>query len=298
MIEWKEVNTQKPDLGDFIIVCNEKVENLRKGHFGICFPTADEKHIYFQLGRDQLDKPEKWKYWTPLLIELDAPDNDKPEELNTFYEYSKYLLNTYEARFLLVVKTSASASKNMYAMDSYVSGIVSRSLSLIYGFTTLLESKNFMAAAHLCRLHLDNYLRLYAAWLTPNPHDFAMAVLSGKRVEELTDRDGKQMKDWYLREKANKDKPWVSSVYKETSGYIHFSRKHIMSNSTISKDKEGVIETYLSKYDHDNVKVSNRIEGVLGMIEISNAILEYIVGWVFTKMNEDKLDALKKKQGI
>lgn len=297
MIKWKEVNTERPDLGAYVIVCNHKTDNLREGRFGLCMPTKDGKNIGFHMGKDQYDKPDLWKYWTPLFVEIDVPEK-QTEELDILYHNSKDLLNSYEARFLVVAGTHIGASKNMYPMDQYVNGIITRSLSLIFGFTTLLDSKNFMAAAHLCRLHLDNYLRLFAAWLTSKPHQFALDVYRGKRVEELKDRNGKLMKDWYLREEANKENSWVSNVYKETSAYIHFSRNHMMSNSSLSKEKKGVIETYLSKYDHPNVKVSNRIEGVLGMIEISNAILNYIVGYAFTKMNEDKLDALKKKQGI
>jgi hypothetical protein len=143
-----------------------------------------------------------------------------------------------------------------------------------------------MAASHLVRPYLDNFLRLFAAHLVKNPHEFAHEVMKGKKVEEFFDKENQKqaLKDWYLREKASESYPWINKVYKTTSGYIHFSAKHIY-NPIVNVDlANSTIGTYLTKYDSETVTDLNRIEAVLVMIEISNCILEYAYGWARTKV--------------
>lgn len=291
MINWNLIEEGLPDLGTFTILTNDDKGGFKDNELGMLVPSTDGSTAAFLVGKKQVISPSKWKYWAPLYVtDLEIPDTVNQDELIKYYDHCKAVLDSYEARFIVATKASMSVSNNMYAMDQYISGIITRSLSLIYGTVTLLDSKNFMAAAHLTRLHLDNYLRLFAAYISPNPNDFAMQVMDGVQVDKLLDRDKKPMKDWYLREKASKINPWVNDVYKETSGYIHFSRKHIFSATQVSKTESMVIQTYLSKYDHENVTMSNRIEAVFGMVEISNCILQYIEGWIMWKMNNDKIN--------
>jgi hypothetical protein len=181
-------------------------------------------------------------------------------------------------------KTSQLVGGNLYQLDFYFNGIYSRALSLIEGFLVLLSSRNFMAASHLVRPNLDNFLRMFAVWLVKNRHDFAREVLKGTKIDNIKDKDGQFLKDWYLRNKAAEKYPWINEVYKQTSGYIHFSSKHIY-NPIIKVDTENSsIGTFLTKYDSESVTDLNRIEAVLVMIEISNCILEYAYGWAITKI--------------
>jgi hypothetical protein len=144
------------------------------------------------------------------------------------------------------------SGNGLYAIDFYISGIISRSLSLIYGFETLILSRNFVAAAHLVRPHLDNFLRLNAVWLTKDPHDFAFKVWKGEQVGNLKDRDGNLMKDWYLKDKATEHYPWMKNVYDETSGFVHFSNKHIKNaTSLVKREDEGILQTFLGKTDNN-----------------------------------------------
>jgi len=142
-----------------------------------------------------------------------------------------------------------------------------------------------MVASHLVRPYLDNFLRLSAAWLVKNPHEFANEVMKGKKVEEIFDKENakQKLKDWYLRNKATESYSLIAEVYNQTSGYIHFSSKHIY-NPIVKVDLENAtVGTYLTKFDSETVTDLNRIEAVLVMIEISNCILEYAYGWARTK---------------
>src|SRR5690606_25835105 len=103
------------------------------------------------------------------------------------------------------------------------------SLKLIFGFTTLIKDDNFIAASHLVRCHLDNIIRFSATWLVNDPHDFAVKVIDGVEINTLKDKNGALMKDWYLRNLLNEEYPWITNVYKQSSGYIHLSSKHVFS---------------------------------------------------------------------
>ncbi len=90
------------------------------------------------------------------------------------------------------------------------------------------------------------------------------------------------MRDDYLIAKAKEDYPWMEEVYKETSGFIHFSNKHIYNATKKNAGAPQTLNTYIGKYDHD-VNLQSKIEAYACMIEISNCILNLIFGWVDTK---------------
>ncbi|ARS37076.1 hypothetical protein CA264_17470 [Pontibacter actiniarum] len=177
--------------------------------------------------------------------------------------------------------------ENMYPLDLLANAVLNRTLSTISGFVLLTRANNFNCAAHLIRLHLDNLLRFSAAWIVDNPHDFAMKVLSGEQINHLKDSAGAKMHDSYLVKKLSIDYPWVEKVYKETSGFVHLSDKHIF-NSTRLKDKEQrTIAFSISKEDLF-VDDQLRLEATELMIEITNCICHFIRSWTWTKKHPHK----------
>lgn len=182
----------------------------------------------------------------------------------------------------MVAACMIKSGKGLYALDYYILGILNRSSSLIFGFETLIKSSNFVSAAHLIRPHLDNYLRLLAAWLVEEPHVFAKNVWAGASIRNIKDRSGKKMTDAYLKEKASEEVHWIENVYNETSGFVHFSNKHILNATTLSSETENTFRTFIGKTDNQ-VSYHSKLESVIVMIEISNAILNRIYGWIETK---------------
>jgi GNAT superfamily N-acetyltransferase len=118
---------------------------------------------------------------------------------------------------------------NFFPMDLLAAATLNRSLCLIRGFADLMTSKNFVAAAPLIRMQIDNCLRFSAAWLVDNPHHFATEIIKGKQVRKMKDNKGKLMTDTYLLSVLTADYPWLTSVYENTSGYIHLSDKHFFN---------------------------------------------------------------------
>lgn len=215
---------------------------------------------------------------------MTEPINSKLEQLNLF-----------ENDLIDLSKQMMESGQDMFALDMLAVGVINRSLSLISGFITLIRNSNYLAGVHLIRLHLDNYLRFSASWLVDEPHDFAMKVMDGTRIEKLKDRNGEVMRDKYLVKLASVEYPWIQTVYDETSGFIHLSRKHIFTSTIIKVEEVTTMEFRISKEDK-YVQDESRLEAVQCMIEITRCIISLLEGWVWTKRNPDKLDELKSRK--
>jgi hypothetical protein len=184
--------------------------------------------------------------------------------------------------------------QDFFHMDFYVNSVINRSLSLLSGFCLLLRNKNFICAAHLVRIHLDNLLRLSAAWLVSEPHQFAKSIMDGKQINHLKDQKGNSLTDTFLVKNLKKDFPWIERVYLETSGFVHLSSKHIYSATRIKPNTDRTIELFVSKEDRF-VEDKSRIEAIEAMIAISKGINHYIYGWVYTKRNPPNKNLIIKR---
>lgn len=191
-------------------------------------------------------------------------------------------LDSQDQKFKDLAFRMMNAGNGIYPVDLLAVGVINRSMSLIFGFTTLIKSNNFIAATHLVRPYLDTYLRFYAVWLVENPHDFAKEVLSGKQVDKLKDRNNVFLKDSHIVEMASKNYSWVKKVYKTSSGFIHLSHKHVFTSTTITGENSQMAEFKFSRNDK-YVPDESIIESLECMLEITNCIFELLIGWSETK---------------
>jgi hypothetical protein len=106
-------------------------------------------------------------------------------------------------------------------------GIGRRALALSSGFRLMIEHRNSLCALPMVRMQLDTALRLYAGFFVTDHQKFCHDILQGKQIDRLKSDDGSLMKDKYLVDRVAKRNPWMIDVYKFTSGYIHFSIRHI-----------------------------------------------------------------------
>lgn len=175
---------------------------------------------------------------------------------------------------------------DLYVMDLMVAALYDRTLHLIVGFVQLIESSNFLTASHLVRLHLDNAIRFHGFFISPNLEETARKVLGGERMESLKDREDKKMKDWYLCDSLSKIYPWVANVYKETSGLIHFSNKHLFASSKLMDESsdEYFVKYSISKIDY-NVNDESRLEAIQCMNDITCIVHDYADLWIEIKSN-------------
>lgn len=172
----------------------------------------------------------------------------------------------------------------LYPLDIFVFSAINRSLNLLVPFCELIKEKNIIAAAPLIRMQLDNALRLYAGTLIDDPHTFSLEVLKGTHVRKLKDRNGKKMTDAYLVEQLSSQLniDWLSGVYDNTSGYVHFSNKH-MFNSFSSMDRNG-FTMKITLGEHD-VEDKQFLEAIDAFISITELVFKMIGSWIHVKNN-------------
>lgn len=103
-------------------------------------------------------------------------------------------------------------------------------------FKACVLDKNGLVALAILRLQLDTVLRLYALHWVSDPQAFAKEVFEGKQIDRIKAADGQLMKDKYLIEKLAPKNPWILDVYRNTSGLIHFSDRHIRASIRAKHD--------------------------------------------------------------
>jgi hypothetical protein len=111
-------------------------------------------------------------------------------------------------------------------------------MCLLRGFCDLLESKNYISAAPLISLQLENIIRFSAASLVDDPDDFSLSILKGKQINHIVDSRGHRMTDRYLVNKVSEGEPRVEQLYRQTSGYIHLSAVHMYNSIQITEDEK------------------------------------------------------------
>ena len=136
-----------------------------------------------------------------------------------------------------------------YLYDFLVIAVLNRSMSLIRGFCDLLRSENFAVAASLVRLHMDSALRFSARRFTDDLDSLGSKVLGGESIRDQKTRDGQRMSDRYLLTQLAAGYPWMEDVYRETSGFVHLSSKHIFQAMKATDKKTGAVDLKVSDRD-------------------------------------------------
>ncbi|MCB2300122.1 hypothetical protein [Clostridium tagluense] len=182
-----------------------------------------------------------------------------------------------------------------YALDLLALSVINRSYNLLDGFIELINKKNIIAAAPLIRMQLDNVLRFSAAFYVEDPHSFSLKVLEGIPIRNIDSIENKKMTDRYLVEKLVKtqQKKWIKKVYNNTSGYVHFSEKHIYSTFQLNKNKNGEFNVFIGPIGK-NTKDPLLLEAIECFIECTKMLMTYIEGWIFTKDNPEKVQEIRK----
>jgi hypothetical protein len=196
-----------------------------------------------------------------------------------FEERLEFLEESKHSHF----KITELISDQVGPIDIYAFMVLKRSISLVFGFVKMLRDRNFICAAPLIRLQIDNLLRFRAAFLVPNIDQFVVDVIKGKEVRHQKDRSGKKMTDAHLQEVLSSDYPWLRDTYKKTSGYVHLSEEHFFNTVRSSKSgKEGAIEAYIGP---DDKLVSYEIyqKALEDMILVTHSLLTFLADWVTAK---------------
>lgn len=189
-------------------------------------------------------------------------------------------------------KMSEAYEGNIYHMDLFVAAVLNRSLYLIEGFSKLVMDRNYISSAPLLRLQVDNALRLHAAWLVDEPHQFVIDVMSGIPIRKLKDSSGKPMTDAYLVSKLSEEYDWVEKVYKAGSSYIHLSEAHIFNAVHQTEDER----TCIVQIGKGKIPVPEEmfLDLIGAFIEATKVVFKYVVSWIHTKNHPEETKFGKK----
>ena len=197
-------------------------------------------------------------------------------------EHIETLKNRRKDHIDLLGKILETDNRALYGVDLVVIAVTQRSISLIDGFTKMVEDRNYLCANALLRLQLDNIIRLYACWLVEDPHSIALVLLEGKPLNKVKSRENKTLSDSYLVSEASKLYPWLKLVYEKTSGFVHLSQPHMLAYLTeITED--GILEIQVGKGLGREWKEEEVFESVSAFGEATACVLHLCYSWMITK---------------
>ncbi|EIA1497064.1 hypothetical protein P3551_23830 [Vibrio parahaemolyticus] len=183
----------------------------------------------------------------------------------------------------------ADGSK-MYPLDFLFLAAVNRSKCNLHAFIHLIKERNYISAAPFLRMQVDSILRLAASTLVDDPHEFANKVLSGESVSKIKSRDNQKLQDWYLLKTFSPKFPWMEGVYKNCSGFIHLSEKHI--HGIISQnDENGGIGVSIS-HEQAFIPEQNYLEAVAAFYESIDSLFNLCRGWILSKEYPEEVSQL------
>jgi hypothetical protein len=174
----------------------------------------------------------------------------------------------------------------MYPLDLMGISVSKRSMSLIRGFTEMIRQENFICAAPLLRMQLDNSLRFYASFLVEDPHDLARQFAEGKLIKDFKEKGTNQrFSDHLLVQRLAEHHPWITEVYKKACGYVHLSDLHLF-NTLGKKDEEKGLGVIISDSD-SFITDKERLEAVYIMFRLTTIVLWLLHSWTITKETPD-----------
>jgi len=179
----------------------------------------------------------------------------------------------------------------LYKGSHFIFSIANRAIALNRGYYVLAKANNYVTAISLIRLQIDNCLRLFAMTLVDDPKDFYEKVLEGSEVRELVDRDGKRMTDNYLVTKLDELFPKFKMLYKNTSGFIHFSNEHFLLNNTVTDVDDKSFRLVTSIGDIDRLEIHEQVDYGYNMFMTGKRLFKLIKGYRMTMekfLNEEK----------
>lgn len=188
----------------------------------------------------------------------------------------------------------------LFSTDLVALGVARRTYAVVEGFVTLLRQRNPLCCGALLRLQLDTAMRFYACWLVDKPEEVALALLDDRHLDKIKSREGKWLADAYLHEQLSKQYgDWVSRVYRNTSGFVHFTGRAMLDAST-KHDADARSKTVSLQGPGRIWTEPEMVEMVSAFVESVGITVNLLYSWSYTKSLGAKLrlvSAELKRQG-
>jgi hypothetical protein len=208
------------------------------------------------------------------IIDLEEKRKKIPPSLNeALYGALESLRNEH---FLTEEAFSAQANHEFFPCHLLYLAALSRSLELLDGFLLLYKNKQYGNCIALLRMQMDSIMRFYGILITKDMHDTADKVANGVRLDTIKDRDGKLLKDFYIRKCLTKLNPDFDfdSDYKYACGFVHFSDEHFLQLLDRSWDEDASKTRWRLGSDYGHLDASDERAILLAFFRCTNGVLK------------------------
>ena len=135
-------------------------------------------------------------------------------------------------------QTLAATEGKVFLPDMIVMAMLQRSYGVVDALIDAVDTYNMHAAAPLLRLQLDTLFRAHYVASGPDLDDLTSRLLRGEEFRKIKGPEGKLLTDFRLKELASDTHAWALPVYRETSGWVHFSVSHMRATTQVGDDDE------------------------------------------------------------
>jgi hypothetical protein len=177
-------------------------------------------------------------------------------------------------------RTLQVAGGQMFMPDLVVTAMIQRSYGVADALIDAVDTYNMHAAAPLLRLELDTLFRAHYLASCGDLDDLTMRLLRGEEFRKIKDSEGKRLTDARLQELAADEHAWAMPVYRQTSGWVHFSVSHMAATTQVDDDRNFFMGVPLRA----TVLPESLWHEVYGAaIRATEELFDYVRGWASRK---------------
>lgn len=173
----------------------------------------------------------------------------------------------------------------VFLPDLFVAAVLNRTLQLLHGFVGLVRGRNYLSAAPLFRLQLDNGLRLWAASQVESFDVFTTDVVGGKRINRMKSKEGDRLTDRYLVTTLSEalDLPKLVTAYEYASGFVHLSGQHVFATNRVENGRK--LSGRIARWD-DTTSEAKWLDLIGGFSSVTGIVLTLAGKWASQKVQE------------
>lgn len=160
----------------------------------------------------------------------------------------------------------------------FIFSAINRAIALNNGYIDLCKNENYITATNLLRLQADNCMRVYAISLVEDRAKFFEDVLAGKHIRNIKDAEGNKMTDEFLSSQLDKLFVGFKSLYRNTSGFIHFSNEHLNLNRKTSFE-DTVLKNELLINGQHHYRIEHKVDFSYNMHLVGTELYRLIKGY-------------------
>ncbi|MDQ0375976.1 hypothetical protein [Cellulomonas humilata] len=172
------------------------------------------------------------------------------------------------------------ADGKVFLPDLIVTAMLQRSYGVVDALIDAVDTYNVHAAAPLLRLQLDTLFRAHYIASGPDLDDLTSRLQRGEEFRKIRDSEGKYLTDGRLQALAREVHGWATPVYRETSGWVHFSVSHMRTTTQGGDDDAFFMGVPV---DPSVIRASLWQEIYAASTRATEELFEYVRGWAARK---------------